>query len=301
MEFGKLANVDHVDWSIPADSELSRRHLLGQKSNSPLRFYVGAPAWSSKDWVGVIYPPKTRASDCLHHYSRCFNAIELNTTHYRIPGAEQAAKWAQQVPEHFIFCPKIFQGISHRAQGLQDRELLGEWYNFLAALKNHAGPSFIQLPPHFGYQYKAQLFSFLKQWPAEFELALEFRHASWFQGRQILPALTEYLQSKHIGLVITDVAGRRDVLHTSISADYSLLRFIGNDLHPSDMSRIKAWSERINIWSEAGLKRMFLFLHEPTDKCVPALTRIAITELQKNCRADLAQPVFYELFGAGLG
>lgn len=300
MEFGKLQNVDHVDWALPNESELSRKYLLTHKNNSNLKFYIGAPAWSSKDWVGVIYPPKTKTTDYLYHYSRCFNSIELNTTHYRIPSTDQSQRWVSQVPENFIFCSKIFKSISHRTDGLQDQELLRQWYNYLSSLNSHAGPSFIQFPPHFSYQYKALLFAFLKQWPSEYELSLEFRHPSWFQSRQILPALTEYLQSKRIGLVITDVAGRRDVLHTSISSDYCIIRFIGNDLHPSDTNRLADWANKIKVWSDLGLKKIYLFLHEPSDKCVPALTRIALNELHSKCKADLPQPVFYELFGAGL-
>ncbi|AGH94338.1 DUF72 domain-containing protein [Pseudobdellovibrio exovorus] len=295
MEFGKLQDVSHVDWTLPLDSELSLRFVRQQAKveNTATEYRLGTPAWAHKEWVGLIYPPKTSAADYLYHYSRAYGSIELNTSHYRIPSAEQTAKWRSQVPADFLFCSKVFQEISHRRHGLSDRGLLSTWYDYLKTLENNRGPSFIQFPPHFDYNSKALLFQFLKQWPDDFELALELRHPSWLQDRQILPALTEYLQTRRIGLVITDVAGRRDLLHTSISSDFTMIRFIGNDLHPSDTTRMADWAERLKAWSDEGLKRVFFFVHEPDDIKAPQMTQITIQQLREAGAADLDPLNFY--------
>jgi uncharacterized protein YecE (DUF72 family) len=279
MEFGKLKSVDAVDFSIPIDDPANGRRLtLG--SPSSLSIFFGTPAWSHREWIGKIYPPGTKTEDFLRFYSRYFSCIELNTTHYRIPSAEQARKWKSKVDGNFLFNPKLYQGISHERGGLRNTSLLAEWLRFLNEMQGHLGPCFLQLPPHFDYGAKAELFDFLKEWPREFELALEFRHPSWFEGRRILPALADYLHSRGMGLVITDVAGRRDVLHTSLSAEFSLLRFIGNNLHPTDFERAAAWSRRIKQWEEAGLRRLFLFIHEPDDISAPEMSRAFLAELR---------------------
>ncbi len=274
MEFGKVkdtAELDRISWALPPDSPLNQTFL---KSLPPqkIKIWMGAPAWNHKSWVGKIYPPNTKAADYLYHYSRYFNTIELNTTHYRIPSADQTKKWLEKVPSSFLFCPKIFNGISHSFKGLTDLSLLQEWFHFLDELGPHRGPSFLQLPPHFDYGYKALLFKFLQLWPERYSLALEFRHPSWFQNHQILPALTQYLQTRNIGLVITDVAGRQDVLHTSISSPFALIRFIGNELHPSDYKRADLWYERLSQWKQIGLHDVFFFVHEPDDTLVPEMT-----------------------------
>lgn len=72
--------------------------------------------------------------------------------------------------------------------------------------------------------------------------------------------------------MITDVAGRRNVLHSSVSAPFVLLRFIGNELHPSDFSRAQDWCLRLKQWSELGLQKVFFFAHEPDDLTCPELT-----------------------------
>lgn len=296
MEFGKVSNIEDVDWTVPADSKISLDFLtqnLANFQNEVQDFDVrfGAPAWGHKEWIGSVYPEKTKPSDFLKFYSRYFNCVELNTTHYRIPTLEQAKKWAAQTPDGFLFCPKVFQEISHSKTGLLDKSILKTWLDFLQNLGAQCGPSFIQFPPHFSYSERASLFEFLKNWPDAFELALEFRHSSWFQDGQVLPALTQYLQSRKIGLVITDVAGRRDVLHSSISSDFTMVRLIGNGLHPSDFSRAEVWIKRIENWRKSGLKRVFLFIHQPEDILAPKMTEFLLQTIKAKTNWRLDRPL----------
>jgi uncharacterized protein YecE (DUF72 family) len=278
MKFGKLDDISDVDWSLPANDPSAFSFL--QPVSGVLEIFYGAPAWAHPEWLGKIYPTGTPRTKFLNVYSQTFTCIELNTTHYRIPTADQTKKWVEQVVPGFIFCPKVHQDISHARNGLLDFKLSQVWLDFLRALGPHRGPSFLQLPPHFSYEQKAELFSFLKIWPDEFELAIEFRHPSWFENGGILPALVSYLRGRKIGLVITDVAGRRDLLHVAVSAEFSLLRFVGNDLDASDFSRAEAWAARFEKWREQGLRRLYLFIHEPDDISVPEMTRFFLERLR---------------------
>ena len=293
MEFGKLENIESVDWTIPEDDQVSIEFLKNLKpAKFDLRF--GTPAWGRKEWVGKLYPEKAKATEFLKHYASYYTTIELNTSHYRIPSLDQVTKWRSQVSSDFLFCAKVYQGISHERMGLHDRLKIAAWLDFQSSLEQNAGPAFMQLPPHFDYSMKAELFSFLKQWPDSLRLALEFRHPSWFEGlgserRRIRPRLTEYLQSRKIGLVQTDVAGRRDVLHTSISAEFTMLRFIGNSLHPSDTARADSWSQRIAQWENQGLQAQFLFIHEPDDIFTPEMTEIFLRSLESTGRWKFSQ------------
>ncbi|MCM2282758.1 MAG: DUF72 domain-containing protein [Bdellovibrionaceae bacterium] len=295
MEFGKVSpeQLDDVDWALAPLDPLSVSYLAGLRraDSSAAEFYIGAPAWGHKEWLGKIYPPQTKAADFLYHYSRQFNSIEFNTTHYRIPSREQTLKWLNQVPPRFRFCAKVFKEISHTRTGLTDVALLEQWWNFLATLEGHRGPSFMQLPPNFDYSMKSLLFRFLQSWPREFELALEFRHPSWFEQRHILPALVEYLQSREIGLVITDVAGRRDVSHSSVSAPFTLIRFIGNEMHRSDRTRAHAWSQRLLEWERAGLQRVYFIVHQPDDILLPEMARDVIRVFNTDRGVSVLKPL----------
>lgn len=286
MEFGKLESVENIDWSLPPEDSLTQPFLTSLNTKQT-EFYLGAPAWGRKEWIGRLYPPGTRSADFLFHYSRNFNCIELNTTHYRIPAPGMVQGWIEKVPEGFLFCPKIPKTISHEHGGLLDSETLSLWFESLDAFGKHLGPSFLQLPPMFSYANKSELFHFLKSWPDEFPLTLEFRHSSWFENGHILAPLVEYLQQRRIGLVITDVAGRRDVLHSSISAPFSMLRFIGNDLHDSDFTRAEAWAKRISQWKSYGLKQFFFMVHEPDDIKTPEMADWLVNELNQTCGAGL--------------
>jgi uncharacterized protein YecE (DUF72 family) len=290
MEFGKLQNINKVDWTLPAEDPLTISLLSNiPKTHIPMDFRYGAPAWGRKEWLGKVYPLGTKPADFLYHYSRYFNCIELNSTHYRIPEKPQVMRWVAQVPNTFLFCPKIPQLISHEPGGLTDPVLLQLWLNSIAEFGDNLGPCFLQLPPTFDYFRKSELFTFLKMWPDDVELALEFRHRSWFQDGRVLPALTEYLQKRKIGLVITDVAGRRDVLHTTVSSTFVFLRFIGNNLHPTDFQRAEAWAKQIAIWKQLGLPRIFFIIHEPDDISAPEMTEQVIKDLNRFCEAQIPE------------
>ena len=288
MEFGKLEHIENVDWSLPPIGEDSISYIQNLRASKESEFFIGTPAWGRPEWLGGIYPEKTKAADFLKFYARNFTCIELNTTHYRIPSENQVKTWVDKVSPDFLFCPKVFQGISHSLPGLSDRELLKQWCHSLTFYGPHLGPCFLQLPPHFDYSKKADLFAFLKSWPDEFELSLEFRHPSWLtQERQILPALADYLRSRKIGVVMTDVAGRRDILHGSVTAPFLLLRFIGNNLHASDFRRSKDWAKRLLELKKWGLSKIYYFVHEPDDIKAPEMADKVIQDLNEYCNVFL--------------
>lgn len=262
MEFGHLSDISKVNWDLPPDDPTNLSRLVLSEQS---KLYFGAPVWGAKKWLGKIYPLKTQPDEFLSFYAKNFNCIELNASHYRIPDSSTTTKWLSQVRANFHFCPKVHKDISHTRHGMVDKNLLSIFLKFLGEIQGNLGPCFIQLHEMFTYGDKGLLFRFLENWPSEFKLSLELRHPSWFQDATILPALVDYLHRRNIGLVITDVAGRRDVLHTSIATDWVLLRLIGNDLDPSDEVRLKSWAGRLKKWQGEGVKESYVFLHQPDD------------------------------------
>src|SRR4030066_2383504 len=115
MDFGRPENIDSVDFTLPDDHTDTDKLLasLKKRKKKVTRVYVGCAKWGRKEWVGKIYPPKTKEKDFLHYYLEQFNSLELNATHYRIPALETVKKWKAEAQADFKFCPKFPQIISH--------------------------------------------------------------------------------------------------------------------------------------------------------------------------------------------
>ncbi|MCC7467544.1 MAG: DUF72 domain-containing protein, partial [Saprospiraceae bacterium] len=102
----------------------------------------------------------------------------------------------------------------------------------------------------------------------------------------------DLLKDYQTAAVITDVAGRRDVCHMALTHPAVLIRFVGNGLHPTDYTRVKAWSERLKYWLDRGLKQVYFFAHEPDNLLAPELSRFCVdTFKQKMPEIPLRGPV----------
>lgn len=271
MDFGKLPNIEQVDFSLPEDPFRNKEFFsrLAQKSEK-FHVYAGCTGWSMKEWVGTVYPQGTKPAGYLKEYGRQFNTIELNTTHYRIPDELTIQKWYAQTPADFRFCPKLPQTISHSKNLGLDTTQIFQFCRAVQGLKDKLGSCFLQLPPYFSPERLDLVERFLLKFPRDIPLALELRHKDWFHGNagMQLFALMERLS---ISTVITDVAGRRDVLHMHLTTPQVLIRFVGNNLHATDYQRLDAWVKRLQAWKTLGLQRVFLFCHEPDNLLAPQL------------------------------
>ena len=273
MEFGKLPNVDNVNFSLPIDYIGNAQVLHKYRSAANPVIYIGATGYNMKDWVGKWYPAGTKERDYLKAYGRQFNTIEHNTTHYRIPETATIQRWCEDTPDDFKFCPKVPQTISHaRDLGLSSSDLRF-FVEQMRVFGSKLGYCFLQLPPYFEPKHLQVLARFIEKWPAYIPLAVEVRHEYFFGKDGIGNAYFDLLESTKTCGVITDVSGRRDVCHSRLTANCAMIRFVGNGLHATDYSRVDAWAERIRAWMEQGLKTVYFFTHEPDNLLSPELAR----------------------------
>ena len=269
MKFGHVPNPAAIEFQLPVEPHANRKRLdrfeLGTGEGRP-RIYLGATGWSMKQWVGKWYPKRAKSGDFLRYYGEQFNTIELNTTHYRIPTDATVRQWYETVPADFRFCPKLPKSISHvNSLGLGE-DALPRFIAALDGLKEKMGCAFMQLPPHFGADRLAVIERFLDRWPRLLPLALEVRHASWFSDPFATEALMDALAARGVAAVISDVAGRRDVLHGYVTAPRTMVRFVGNGLIDSDYQRMREWAEKLREWN---LPESFIFPHEPENVLAP--------------------------------
>jgi len=281
MDFGKLHSVDKVDFSLPAEPPQNAEVLASFPKPMQQTLYIGPTGYNMKPWVGKWYPPGAKESDFLRHYAAQFNTIEFNTTHYRMPDPSSVRRWRDSVPNDFRFCPKVPQSISHaRDLGLNSQEPQ-IFCDALADFGEALGCSFLQLPPHFGPRDLRMLALFLEKFAAKTPLSVEVRHPMFFQDAPESEALWQLLTKHNVAAVITDVAGRRDVCHMRLTNARTLIRFVGNGLHPTDFTRVEAWAERLKNWFDNGLQEAYFFTHEPDNLLAPELTAYCVEAFEK--------------------
>ncbi len=293
MEFGKLTDISRVNFELPEDHPETYQVLASSPQKSP-EIFVGCPVWANPEWRGKIYPSNAKPTDFLAHYAQQFNCIELNLTHYRIPDLQMIEKWIRVTPVGFQFCPKFSQGISHYGQLENVQSQVINFVSVMSELNERLGMSFLQLPPHFSPQKTDILCRFLESFPKGFPLSIEFRHPDWFLPTHelIINTVFEQLRYLQIVAVITDTAGRRDVIHQRLTTKTAVVRFVGNDLHFTDYQRIDDWVARLKIWFEHGLERLYFWIHEPENHTAPDLVAYFVQRLNQVCDLAVKPPKF---------
>lgn len=292
MEFGRIdtEQLSATDFKLPEEPAWNKTVLAGKKAKSVV--YLGCAKWGRKEWVGKLYPPKTKERDFLQHYVEHYNSIELNATHYKIYGPTGIERWDRLAGnKEFKFCPKMYQGITHRGSLKGKDFLTTEFLRGVLAFGNHLGPIFIQLSESFGPGRKEEIFTFLRSLPLDLQFFVEVRHPEWFRNEPLFRELLSTLLSLNMGIVITDTAGRRDCCHMHLTIPKTFIRFVGNSLDPTDYTRCDDWVNRIKYWLGAGMQELYFFMHMHDEAYSPELTHYLTKKLNAVCKLDLPVPV----------
>lgn len=292
MDFGRAENIEAVDFTLPADHPDTAAVLAAGKTKrkGAPRVFIGCAKWGRKEWVGKIYPENTAEKDYLKYYAKNYNCIELNAVHYRIPPESWVVKWRSVAGKDFKFCPKIYQGISH-VQRLKNTGQLNEIFlSRMDGFAENLGIIFLQLPPNFGPKNFADLNRYIKSFPKHYSLAVEFRHPGWFMPAGVAEETFHLLKEEGVVCVITDAAGRRDVIHQRLTTPAAFIRFVGNSLHPTDYSRIDDWVRRCRAWLDSGLHTLWFFMHHHDEQYSPELSTYLIRQMNKVCSLNLPEP-----------
>lgn len=293
MDFGRVPEneLDSVDFSLPKDPKATTEVLKASKKKGKTKFYVGCAKWGRKDWIGKLYPAKTKEKDFFPLYAKEFNCIEFNAAFYRLPTPAQVQGWKEKVKGDFIFCPKYTQFITHikRLKGVQAEA--DQFYQVMHELGKHLGPVFLLPHPQMGPKQLETIQQFISDQPKDIDLFLELRHEAWYEGKEGFdPILYEFLRKQKRGTIITDTAGRRDCVHMHLSTPECFIRFVGNSLHPTDYTRIDEWVQRIKKWMKEGLETCYFFMHQHEELYSPELIKYLVDELNTHCGTDITPP-----------
>lgn len=294
MEFGRIDENElaNIDFSLPEEPAFNKDILKGKPAMNR-KVYLGCAKWGREEWIGKIYPPKTKEKDFLQHYVQHYNSIELNATHYKIYGEPGIRKWTEKANgKDFLFCPKMYQGVTHRGKLDGRHPLLNEFFRGIVAFERHLGPIFVQVSDTFSPKRKQELFDFLASLPKGLQFFLEVRHPDWFVKEKERENMFAFLRDNNMGAVITDTAGRRDCAHMHLTIPKAFIRYVGNSLHLSDYTRTDTWVKRMKYWLDHGLQELYFFMHMHDEATSPELTVYLVDKMNKECGLNLIKPKF---------
>lgn len=296
MEFGKVPSeeVKSINFKLPADG-LQTAKVLNGKKTAQMEVFVGCAKWGLPEWVDFLYPPKTKAADFLTEYAKHFNSIELNAAHYRIPSLETVKKWIKQSESHpegkFLFCPKFPENISHVKRLKGAERITDDFLSAVTEFGHQLGPCFLQLSDSFGPKSLAELENYLKSLPEDLDVFVELRNQEWFSNKRISETVFELFTELKKGAVITDVSGRRDVLHMEVTVPEIFIRFIGNgpEHRENSLRRIDEWAERISSWQEKGLQKVYFFMHQHDEREAVRFAQYAVKVFNKTLGSQIPE------------
>lgn len=149
-----------------------------------MRVYIGTGGWSNQDWLGSgpgkLYPPGTKSTEFLSVYSAHFDAAELNSSFYGIPGLKAFEGMAQRSSPQTRFAVKLHQVFTHTRTPSDDD--YDRMLQSPAPLRERGqlGPYLAQFP--YSFHRTAENRKYLLELSERFaghELAVELRHGSW--------------------------------------------------------------------------------------------------------------------------
>jgi uncharacterized protein YecE (DUF72 family) len=290
MEFGALPikELEKVNFKLPTDPAGNKSILASGKGEG--KIFLGCAKWGRKEWIGKIYPKGAKEKDFLKYYGQHYDSIELNATHYKLYEAPKLKEWQSEVNNpNFKFCPKAHRGMSYMKDSPTKAGVTKDFIKNIRAFKSNLGPIFITHDEKIKWdaQSEKEFFKYLESLPGDISFFIEERWPGFYTDKRLMDRYYARLRELKIGAVITDTAGRKDVLHMNLTVPKTFIRFVGNSLHPTDFPRIDHWATRLKQWLDAGLDEFYFFMHMHDEGKSPELTQYVVNQFNKKCKLNL--------------
>jgi len=191
----------------------------------PARLRIGCSSWTSEAWWGKVYPTNLAPGERLSVYARTFDAVEVDSSYYRDPGAFLVRRWARATPEDFRFTMKFPRDLLDPKQAV-DRDAIGTFESHARGLGPKLGALLLQFPP---WAKPSRALRFVRELlPAldpALRYAIELRDAGWFQGETGAGLLRE-LRDRSFALAWSFLTYVE--VPAELTTDFVYLRFIGD-------------------------------------------------------------------------
>lgn len=221
---------------------------------------VGIGGWTYPPWRGLFYPQGLPQSRELEYASRQFGAIEINSTFYSRQSPASWQKWADSVPDDFIFALRASRYCVTRPRLADAGEGIGNFYaQGMDRLGPKLGPTLWMLAARRKFD-PDDIAAFLDLLPAKLgqlplRHALEPRHESFRD-----PKFIELCRERGVAVVFGD-----DDDFPCIDADtaefrYARLQRMREDvLTGYDEASLDRFASLSKSWRD-GRRNVFLFM-----------------------------------------
>jgi uncharacterized protein YecE (DUF72 family) len=173
----------------------------------------------------------------LRHYAERLNAVELNTTFYRLPAEDQFVRWAADTRPGFRFAVTMTRRVTSfgRVEGVD------AFSQTVRRLGERLGPVRVKVSQK---RDDGFLRLFLDSIDPELRVALDFRHESW-EASDVQERLDE-----------------RGVARVGALEGAASFRYLRLREPPYDEAALAAWGERLRPLLVDGLDIYCFFRHE---------------------------------------
>ncbi len=209
-------------------------------TNATSEIHVGTSGWTYADWDGAFYPNEVKGAERLAFYATVFDAVEVNSTFYRLPFQSLITAWNRRLGAEFHLVLKGPRTVTHLKKLAGCDEPLVRFLERVAPLAALRVVLW-QLPPSL-HKDVARLEEFLARLPGPARHAVEFRHDSWWDEE-----VARVLERR--GAAFVAVSHPRLPEDSPATTDFLYLRFHGKGrrLYDYDYSRkeLRAWAARL--------------------------------------------------------
>ena len=244
---------------------------------------VGTSSWTDKTLIesGKFYPSSaTTPEDRLRFYASRFPIVEIDSSYYGIPSADNARLWIQRTPPGFVFNIKTYRLFTRHqtpvlSLGKELREALGPvsrknvyekdlpaeitrelWNRFRRVLEilragGKLGAVHMQFAPWVAFH--PETFDYLEHCRAMlagFTVAVEFRNPTWFDsGKHTVRTLDFERQNGFVNVVVDepqDIANTIPSVWEVTNPELALVRLHGRNHATWNTKGLKASSQRFD-------------------------------------------------------
>ncbi|WP_419803546.1 DUF72 domain-containing protein [Mucilaginibacter sp.] len=210
----------------------------------------------------LSFPPEFQDKSRLTYYASLFNSVEINSSFYKVPMAPTVQKWAESVPENFMFTFKLWKGISHNKKLDFKAEDVNHFMQVIAQVGSKKGCLLVQFPPSLKIASLHQLEKLMLALQGadaaqDWKIALEFRDRSWY-----VEETYDLLNNYNMGIVLHDKSAAASPL-LEPKTDFVYLRFHGpggNYKGSYDDGFLYEYAQYIKDWQRDG-KSVYVYFN----------------------------------------
>lgn len=223
-----------------------------RQAGNSAELFIGTAGYSYPDWKNVFYPSTLPANRYLEHYTKFFNALEVNFTFYRMPSSRSIRNLTSMDYQELHLSFKAHQSLTHQSMEIP---LLKE---FLAGLEplsdqNRVKTLLFQFPYSFQPCNEAwDRLSEIAHYVCGVVPVVEFRHSSWFTADTL-----GRLSGMGLAICAVDMPGTDDLpgVRLPVTHPVGYMRFHGRN-QARWWKHEQAWQRYDYLYSERQLEGM---------------------------------------------